>query len=210
MKPYCQDNHCTIYNADCKDLLCELPQFDLLLTDPSYGMSYQSNYRKVKHSKILNDESLPLELILKFQKKAFRCSYIFIQWKFLKEFPQPKSFIVWVKNNWTAGDLKHEHGRQWEGILFYPTENHIFIKRPSDFIFSKRTLNNLHPTEKPVSVLTQIIESNVCESILDPFMGSGTTLRAAKDLNKKAVGIELDERYCEIAAKRLEQEVFKF
>jgi DNA modification methylase len=69
-----------------------------------------------------------------------------------------------------------------------------------------------HPTPKPESLMRQLIEdnSNPEDLTLDPFMGSGTTLRAAKDLGRKAVGIEIEEKYCEIAAKRLSQEVFDF
>lgn len=69
---------------------------------------------------------------------------------------------------------------------------------------------HLHQTQKPEPLMRELLSlfSNNCETILDPFMGSGTTLRAAKDLNRKAIGIEIEEKYCEIAAKRLEQEVF--
>jgi DNA modification methylase len=68
-----------------------------------------------------------------------------------------------------------------------------------------------HPTQKPLDLMRWCIglEPNI-QTILDPFMGSGTTLRAAKDLGRKAIGIELEERYCEIAAKRLAQEVLNF
>lgn len=64
-----------------------------------------------------------------------------------------------------------------------------------------------HPTEKPQGVMRWSIEQSKGTVILDPFMGSGTTLRAAKDLGRKAIGIEIEERYCEIAARRLGQEV---
>ena len=64
-----------------------------------------------------------------------------------------------------------------------------------------------HPTQKPVKLLRRFIlrHSDKTDTILDPFMGSGTTLRAAKDLNRKAIGIEIEEKYCEIAAKRMPQ-----
>jgi len=70
----------------------------------------------------------------------------------------------------------------------------------------------LHPTQKPLKLFSYLVQtySNPEQTILDPFMGSGTTLRAAKDLNRKCIGIELEEKYCEIAVKRLQQEVMAF
>ena len=108
------------------------------------------------------------------------------------------------------GDLEHEHGRQWEAICFWAQPKHKFIKRIPDVINADRTGNFSHPTEKPSGLIRILIESNEGETILDPFMGSGATLQAAKDIGRKAIGIEIEEKYCEIAAKRLMQEVFNF
>jgi site-specific DNA-methyltransferase (adenine-specific) len=86
------------------------------------------------------------------------------------------------------------------------------MRRPVDVISYPRVPPNqlLHPNEKPVEVLVQLIGCHAGETVLDPFMGSGTTLVAAKNLNRKSIGIEIEPKYCEIAVKRLRQEVFDF
>jgi site-specific DNA-methyltransferase (adenine-specific) len=206
-KPYYEEDGIVIYHGDCRDILPHLPKVDLVLTDPPYGMSFVSNYRTVKHAAIANDDQLPLDLIWLAMNKAERAAYFFCRWDNLRQMPQPKSVLAWVKNNWSMGDLEHEHGRQWEACCFYPKAGHSFIKRIPDVIYADRTGNGLHPTEKPQELLETIILANECQTILDPFMGSGTTLRAAKDLGRKAIGIEIEEKYCEIAVKRLAQEV---
>lgn len=202
MKPYYSNNYITIYNCDCNELIGTI-DYDILLTDPPYGMEYQSNYRAIKHRKIINDDSFPIETISEYILLACNASYVFCRWDNIYTMPKPKSLIAWVKNNWTAGDLKHEHGRQWEACLFYPGANHRFIKRIPDVIFSAKTNNELHPTQKPTELLRKIIGANEGDVIFDPYAGSGTTLIAARDCGRKAIGVEVDERYCEIIAKRL-------
>ena len=207
MKPYYQDSAVTIYHGDCREILPTLPKVDLVLTDPPYGMNFVSNFRNVKHKPIAGDGQLDVVLIDECIKKAMRAAYVFCRWDNLKDMPRPKSVLAWVKNNWSMGDLKHEHGRQWEACCFYANEGHEFITRIPDVIHADRTGNHQHPTEKPVSLMGRLIAANVGQTVLDPFMGSGTTLRAAKDLGRKAIGIEIEEKYCEIAAKRMAQEV---
>ena len=208
LKPYYDDgNGIVIYHGDCREILPHLEPVDLVLTDPPYGMNFVSNHRAVKHAAIANDDALPIDLIWLAMSKAKNAAYFFCRWDNISQMPKPKSVLAWVKNNWSMGDLEHEHGRQWEACCFYPKSGHAFIKRIPDVIMADRTGNGLHPTEKPQELLEHIILANVCDTILDPFMGSGTTLRAAKDLGRKAIGIEIEEKYCEIAVKRLAQEV---
>lgn len=197
-----------VVQGDCLEVMKQMPDnsVDLIITDPPYGMDYQSNRRQEKHDKILGDKEFPLWIFDEFNRIAKRGVYVFCRWDNLKDIPQPKSVIVWVKNNHTAGDLYHEHARKWEAICFYPQEDHEFIKRTSDVIYGKKTSNDLHPTEKPVDVLAEIIKANVGDLILDPFCGSGSTLVACKQLNRKYIGIELSEKYCEISRNRLKQE----
>lgn len=206
MQPYYQRNGTAIYHADSRDILPALPQVDLVVTDPPYGIRFQSNHRVQKHKRIAGDDTLPLDLIWLAIAKARCAAYVFCRWGNLAAMPAPKSVLAWVKDNHSMGDLKHEHGRKWEACCFYAQAHHQFVKRIPDVLHAKRTGNKLHPTEKPVELIEQLIRANVCDTVLDPFMGSGTTLLAAMRCNKQAIGIELDEQYCEVAARRLETE----
>jgi site-specific DNA-methyltransferase (adenine-specific) len=209
MTPYYQEEGITIYLGDCRDILPYLEPVDLVLTDPPYGMNFISNYRTVKYNAITGDNFLPLDLIQMGIDKAANAAYVFCRWDNLADMPKPTSVLCWVKNNWSMGDLLHEHGRQWEAICFYPNAGHKFIKRIPDVIHAKRTGNIHHPTEKPISVIEQLIQANEGDTILDPFMGSGTTLIAAKNLGRRAIGIEISEDYCKIAIERLRQGVLE-
>lgn len=151
-----------IIDGDCLKILKTFPDksVDLIITDPPYGMNFQSNHRGKKHDKIVNDDQFPLWIFDEFNRIARNGVYIFCRWDNLKDFPKPKSVLAWVKNNWSMGDLQHEHGRQWEAICFYPQEGHKFVERIPDVIYANRTGNNLHPTEKPVDLLERIIYAN--------------------------------------------------
>jgi DNA methylase len=120
--------------------------------------------------------------------------------------PPSRCWLVWNKLNgtndfadceiaWTNFDMsirKIDH--LWNGMI---RKNHE---------------GRFHPTQKPLNVIKWALSlcPNNPQTIIDPFMGSGTTLRAAKDLNKRAIGIEIEERYCELAAARMSQEVLQF
>jgi site-specific DNA-methyltransferase (adenine-specific) len=205
--PYYRDDVVTIYHGDSREIVPTLPRHDLLITDPPYGMRYRSNRRAIRHDPIAGDGQFPTEDIAAFIDRCDRAAYVFCRWDNLLDdtLPgRPKSIIAWVKNNWGMGDLKHTHGRQWESILFYPLAGHRFHKRIPDVVQCPRTANNLHPTEKPVELIERLVDSNVGETILDPYAGSGATGLAAANAGRRATLIECDEQYCEIAARRMD------
>lgn len=206
--PFYQDDLVTIYNGDCRDIIDSLAPFEIVLTDPPYGMEYHSWYYKYgnPHSKLVGDAAYPVDVVSKLLQ-ARRCLYLFCRWDNIPDLPRAKSCIVWAKNNWSAGDLEHSYGRMWEACLFYPGLEHQFTKRPADVIYCDRVspAKLSHPTEKPTNLLAQLISVNVGGSVFDPFMGCGSTLVAAKRLGRKAIGIESDRGYCEIAVDRLSQ-----
>jgi site-specific DNA-methyltransferase (adenine-specific) len=204
--PYYEHNGIQIFNANCRDILPQIGRVDLMITDPPYGMEFISNHRIQKHSAIKEDDAFPKYAVEEAIFSARFASYVFCRWDMLHYLPgNPTSVIAWVKNNHSMGDLKHEHGRMWEAIAFYPMAQHEFIKRIPDVIKADRTGNNLHPSEKPVALLKKLIECNKGDVILDPFMGSGTTLVAAQAAGRKAIGIEVERKYCDVAIERLKQ-----
>ncbi len=191
----------TLYLGDCLDILPTLDKVDCLVTDPPYGMSFQSNHRIQKHIEITGDGSLDcLEYACSIPVEHSK--YVFSRWDIIPN--NPKSCITWVKNNWSMGDLEHEHARQTEVLLFWPGEYHAFPdKRPQDVIFSQRTKNEDHPTQKPIYLMEQIIKWTY-GIVVDPFMGSGTTGVACMNLKRKFIGIEIEPKYFEIAFERIE------
>ena len=176
---------------------------EVIITDPPYGMSFQSNYRSTKHKEIDGD-STPELLQYTASITAKHSSYIWCRWDNITDIPKPKSLITWVKNNWSMGDLKHEHARQTEVCAFYPGNSHAFPDgRPSDVVKHDRTGNDLHPTQKPVSLIAELIGWTI-GTVYDPFLGSGTTLIAAEQLNRKCYGMEISPQYCDVIVKRWE------
>ena len=121
------------------------------------------------------------------------------------------NMIIWVKNNWTAGDLKAQFGKQYE-IIFLVNKGRCMFngKRITDVWNFDRVsgAKQLHQNQKPVNLLEQCILKHSKENdvIFDGFMGSGSTGVACKHLNRNFIGIELDNNYFEIAKKRIEEE----
>jgi len=209
-----------IYNGDCLELMKKIPDetVDMVLTDPPYGIAFRSGHRKNKYDKIKNDDNLGW--LDDFVNECFRVAknntahYIFCSQhnidKFKAAFEKKfifKNLLVWVKNNTSMGDLKGSFACRTEFILLFMKGRRLINGRRSDnVLYYKRTGNKLHPTEKPVDLLRHLIEkfSNTNDVVLDPFMGSGSTIVAAKEMNRRYIGIEIDKKYFEIAKNRLE------
>lgn len=228
MKPYYQDEWTTIYHGDCREGMPALgsQSVDLLLTDPPYGVRYvtarRSRTDKLRKA-VANDESLdvvaeawPLAMAA---LKDDRHWYAFASPRMIAaafDVFGGKQILCWDKGDrGTVGDLECGFGEAWEAI-FYGMKGRRAIngKRPRTVIRYdwSSTMDPVHPTVKPVWLLVRLIEMSTqpSELVLDPFAGSGTTLRAAKDVGRRSVGWEVEERYCEIAANRLAQNVLDF
>lgn len=195
---------CVLYEGDCLSIMPLLGSVDAVVTDPPYGMMFQSNYRAIQHRPIANDGDVKL-LQWACNLQVSHSKYVWMRWDNLPEVPMPRSLITWVKNNHSMGDLEHEHGRKTEVCAFYKGPQHFFpTGRPVDVVSATRSGNEHHPTEKPVDLMRSVIDWTD-GAVIDPFMGSGTTLVACAKLGRKGIGIELDPDYFDIAVKRVEE-----
>lgn len=223
LKPYYQDEHSTIYLGDCREILPTLEKVDLVLTDPPYGIgegnkaskrtssTTKANPRWVAQrptdyeivfddSKTLIDEVL-LALGLSDNSIVFGGNY------YSEILKSSECWLIWDKKNGASDFADCEMA--WTNLQG--------ATRKIDYLWNgfqkEKPEDRWHPTQKPLTVIRWCIEQadakqkKTHETILDPFMGSGTTLVAAKNLGRKAIGIELEEKYCEMAVKRLRQQV---
>ena len=213
-KPYYDDprSGITIYHGDCRVILPELGKFDLLLTDPPYGIGEAAGRNKSRGKLAVAkdygdddwDSAPPAPETLALCRAA--CTHQIIFGGNYFELPANSCWLVWDKDNgesdfadcelaWTnlAKAVRRKRYR-WAGMLQEP---------------GRAREHRQHPTQKPLEIMSWALghAPPTVASVLDPFMGSGTTLRAAKNRGLRAVGIDRVERYCEIAAKRLAQEV---
>jgi site-specific DNA-methyltransferase (adenine-specific) len=207
MKAYYEDSAVKIYHGDCREILPTLPRVDLVLTDPPYGVGinygvFDDTPRNVRR---LVADVIPV-CIEKSERTALSCATRQIHF-----YPEPSWILCWLNR---AGSYANPWGFTcWQPILVYGSDPYLQNRMGSraDVIEHSETALNLgHPCPKPENFWRKLLARcsvRDSDTVLDPFMGSGTTLRAAKDLGRKAIGIEIEERYCEIAARRMEQEV---
>ena len=211
-----------LHNNDCLNTLDSMiehgTKVDMIMTDPPYGMSYQSNARKDTHKKIANDDNL--DWLPEFAEKCSKivnddtAHYIFCSWHKIDVFKQEfekyfiiKNILVWDKQQNGMGDLQADFGNSTEFILFLQKGRRLLNgKREPNVLRFRKTQNDLHPTEKPVPLIEYLISkfSDEGDVIFDPFFGSGTTGVACKHINRNFIGVELDEDYYREASKRIE------
>ena len=210
--PYYQDDAVTIYHGDCREIIPDL-DFDVIVTDPPYGINLDTDYTKLPGGVANRSVNRPVagdaEAFDPAPFVAGPCALFGVN-HYARLLPDGGTWHVWDKRDgMPSGGLMADFELWWTN---YPSgSSSVFRYQWQGFMRAgERGAVRQHPTQKPLSLMTHIATSAPPGVILDPFMGSGTTLRAAKDLGRKAIGIELDEKYCEIAAKRMAQGVLDF
>ena len=223
VEPYYSDEHCTIYHGDSRDILPSLRTpdgswvFDCIVTDPPYGIGVQTNYRDRQRTALavcnnyapIHGDDEPFDptwlLFMGLPMVLFGANH------YADTLPPSPSWLVWDKLDGLKSGRDLGFNDQADVELVWTNIGgpaRITSQRWMGAMKSGREAGDrrVHPTQKPVELMTRIV-GMTHGVVADPFMGSGTTLRAAKDLGRKAIGIEIEERYCEIAAKRCAQEV---
>jgi DNA modification methylase len=214
--PYYDHAGVTIYHGDCAEILKGLPKAEAVITDPPYGINMARGFRCSGrsfggHGKRTSrqyegdwDRSRPpTELLL----AVVEAGHIAILWGgnyFADVLPRTYKWLVWDKQQSMPSFSDAELA--WTNLDGRTVKMFRLCGAGVLAVEKKR----FHPTQKPVDLMQWCINLSGAQTILDPFMGSGSTLVAAKNLGRRAIGIEQDEHFCEVAAKRLSQEVFQF
>ena len=230
-EPYYQDDWVTIYHGECEDVLPTIANGDAFITDPPFSDSTHNNAqsnrggegaRKAIDFQAIDFQAIDfqaIDFVLRQAERICRGWFIaFMDWRHIMQlefapdtFWELVRFGVWVKTNPMPQLSADRPANGWDGIAYcYPRGQKKSWHgggAHGNWIGPVIT-NGDHPTGKPLDLLSVMVErfTDPGQMIIDPFMGSGTTLRAAKNLGRKAIGIERQEKYCEVAARRMLQE----
>ena len=220
MKPYYEDDWVTLYHGDCLEVT-EWLSADVLVTDPPYGVNWKSGGTTsygpggtVRQQKIVKVSGDADSGIRDAALSAWGCrpAVVFGSWRVARP-ERVQHRLIWHKLGRNPGPLNAPWFSADEEIYIL---GEGFTGRPAQTVYPTSENRALepskhgHPTPKPLGLMEALIAKCPPGVIADPFAGSGSTLVAAKALGRKAIGVELEERYCEIAARRLSQDVFDF
>ncbi len=204
MKPYYDEDGITIYCADCRDVLPLLPKVDLVLTDPPYGHgdrwaggTWGAASMYAVDAKRWDAEAVDPALL---RHAVDQGEHSIVWGGNYFTLPPSRCWLSWEKSSRMATLADFELA--WTSF-----------DRPAKSFREDRNPDGkrYHPTQKPLSLIMWCISFSPSSGlILDPFMGSGTTLVAAKQLGRRAIGIEIEQKYCDIAIERLRQTVLDF
>ena len=213
MQPYYDADGITIYHGDCAEV-DEWLAGDVLVTDPPYGIDYRSGWDRVDDT-IATSIASDLDTSARdgvLSRWGDRPAIVFGS----PRIPSlgPRNPIIWHKPGMGMGDLSHPWRPDYE-VVYVLGDGFRADRRGSSvlsFPMSNTTKRREapHPHAKPTGLMIHLIDRCPPGTIVDPFMGSGSTLVAAKQCGRRAIGVELAERYCEVAASRLAQGVLDF
>lgn len=235
--PYYQDEHVILYHGDCLEVLPRLGPVDLVVTSPPYNKGRQSgDYANMRGGyksysddipdseyidwqrdviALLWDATAPAGAIFYNHKTQLRDGVAELPTRYIPDHVLLRQMIIWNRKG----------GFNWNASHFCPQHELILLLAHREFRLTSRSHSaagdvwNLgidsrdtggHPCAFPESLPATAINATDARTVLDPFAGSGSTLRAAKNLGRKAIGIEIDESYCEFIATRLAQGVLDF
>lgn len=219
MKPYYQDDFVTLYHGDALENLAWL-EADVLVTDPPYGISWRGvdNYTSdgfIRNTKegIKNDlsEITRDEVLFLWGEKP---AVVFGSWRV----PRPEKVnhrLIWHKAGQSPGPTRAPFMSQDEEIYILG-KGFVSTSPPMRSVITSKENRSTepkkigHPTPKPIGLMETLIERCPDGIIADPFSGSGSTLLAARNLGRKSIGVEFEEKYCELIANRLGQSTFTF
>jgi DNA modification methylase len=201
-EPYFQTELGTLYCADCLDVLTDLPEVDLVVTDPPYGVNATTGRGgKFNGFSIIGDQDTSVRDTL---LTMINCKAIIFGSPKIKRPNNYKAILIWAKGEHTGmGDLSFPWKPDYEEI--YIIGNEFSGKRTSSILrYSARTDSGRHhPTEKPVALILDLLRKAPSKIVLDPFIGSGTTAVACERLDRRWIGIEISEANCAIAKQRI-------
>ena len=209
---YYEDDLVILYHGDCLERPEWWTDADVLVTDPPYGMAYQSGWVRDRTDRAIAGDDTTGVRDAALHAWGNRPALIFGTWR--AERPRDaRTLLIWDKGLVGMGALDLPWGPSHEEIYVLGTG---FVGKRGKSVLHIQGLASTdperfgHPTPKPVPLMETLIAHCPPGCIADPFAGSGSTLVAAKLLGRKAVGVELEEEYCEIAARRLSQGVLDF